>query len=267
MRSVPSSIYKSSYYLKMVGGKENYINGSVDKRLENAFDLADIKTDTIVLDLGTGRGEIATLCAKHKASVVAVDYSQEAVNMAEEFAKSALTPDELNLVRFQVADAKSLPFPDRYFDRVLFLEVLEHLYPEELQIVMNEIKRVMKDDGVLILSTGPNALLIRPIMWLGTLITGTKVWESRKYHVNEQSLLSLSRVLKDHGFSYKIKIGHTKNWLHSQVKEQKIGKFVKIVTRLISISFDVFPLSTIRRLPGINVFLGTDFLCFCQKSK
>lgn len=48
-------------------------------------------------------------------------------------------------------DAESLPFKNKTFDTVILLEVLEHL-PDPASAIL-EVKRVLKKDGVLILST------------------------------------------------------------------------------------------------------------------
>jgi len=50
-----------------------------------------------------------------------------------------------------VADAHKLPFEDEKFDNILCTEVLEHLHSPHLAI--SEMKRVLKKDGKLILST------------------------------------------------------------------------------------------------------------------
>ena len=45
------------------------------------------------------------------------------------------------------ADAKRLPFPTAYFDRVLMFDVVEHLFPWELGQSLAEIRRVLKPGG------------------------------------------------------------------------------------------------------------------------
>lgn len=50
-----------------------------------------------------------------------------------------------------VADAHSLPFEDEEFERILCTEVLEHLKNPTKAI--SEMKRVLKNDGILILTT------------------------------------------------------------------------------------------------------------------
>ncbi len=61
-----------------------------------------------------------------------------------------LFPGELDEGRFVTAMAEDMPLPDEAFDMVLCLDTLAHgLNPE---LMLNEIKRVMKPDALLLLS-------------------------------------------------------------------------------------------------------------------
>ena len=51
----------------------------------------------------------------------------------------------------KLADATVLPFPDGYFDFVFTSEVLEHV--EDYLTMLKEINRVLKPDGILLLTT------------------------------------------------------------------------------------------------------------------
>ena len=59
----------------------------------------------------------------------------------------------MNFSHFNIEDA-SFPFPDMSFDVIMLCEVLEHLQSDPLKVLL-EIKRVLKPDGSLILTT-PN---------------------------------------------------------------------------------------------------------------
>lgn len=48
------------------------------------------------------------------------------------------------------ADAKNLPFDDKYADTILLNQVLEHI--DDYELVLSETSRVLKDDGKFILS-------------------------------------------------------------------------------------------------------------------
>ena len=133
--------------------------------------------------------------------------------------------------------------------------------------VLSEIERVIKPRGKVILDTGLNTFLLKSLLFLGTLLTGIKTWESRKYHVNEQNFFSLRKILTSHEFSTSIKIYHGKNWLYGQIRDQDISKRVKDIAEGINKIYDLKILYAIRQLSLFDIFLGTHFLCLCIKQK
>lgn len=79
------------------------------------------------LDLGTGTGKAARLLAQRypEASVVGVDIASAMIEQAR-----ALLPAELEgRVRFEVADASALPYPDGSFDVAVLLNAIP-FFPE-----------------------------------------------------------------------------------------------------------------------------------------
>jgi SAM-dependent methyltransferase len=56
-------------------------------------------------------------------------------------------------IRKAIASADALPFTTAAFDAVTFVEVLEHLPPNLERASLQEIRRVLKEDGVLLLTT------------------------------------------------------------------------------------------------------------------
>jgi SAM-dependent methyltransferase len=89
--------------------------------LEAAFDRLDDEPKQ-VLDLGTGTGKAARAAAARfpAAEVVGVDLSP---GMIEE-ARRLLSRDLAGRVRFEVADASTLPFEDGAFDLVVLLNMI-----------------------------------------------------------------------------------------------------------------------------------------------
>lgn len=101
-----------------------------------------------VLDVATGVGYGADMLLREgkAGSVTGVDNSSEAIEFAlSHYASAAL--------RFVVADASHMPFEDGSFDTVVSLETLEHL--RGYQGYIEEVSRVLRDSGTLIIST-PN---------------------------------------------------------------------------------------------------------------
>jgi len=107
-----------------------------------------------ILDIGCGTGRLSLEIAKKaQADVYSVDCSLDMLrvldaNMAHTHTKGG--------VRLISADAKKLPFRDRCFDVVVCVNMFHHM-PDPLG-ALRQIKRVVKDDGIVILSD-----LTRPV--------------------------------------------------------------------------------------------------------
>ncbi|MDT3397721.1 methyltransferase domain-containing protein [Streptomyces sp. B1866] len=97
-----------------------------------------------VLDVGCGSGKPAVQLARSTsaAEVVGVTISTVQVERATALARRAGVADR---VRFECADAMSLPFPDESFDAVWALECMHHM-PSQAQ-VLGEIARVLRPGG------------------------------------------------------------------------------------------------------------------------
>ena len=94
-----------------------------------------------VLELATGPGALAKRIAPVTKRMLATDYSEGMI--AE--AKKGACPNNL---RFEVADALSLPYADASFDAVVIVNAL-HLLPEP-ERALREMARVLRPDGILI---------------------------------------------------------------------------------------------------------------------
>jgi len=97
-----------------------------------------------VLDAACGEGYGSHLMASQAAAVVGVDVDPEAIAHANKHYRAE------NL-SFQQADALNMDFPDHSFDVVVSFETLEHLAAHD--DLLNSFKRVLKPEGVLIIST------------------------------------------------------------------------------------------------------------------
>lgn len=108
--------------------------------------------DKVVLDVASGEGYGSNLLASYAAAVVGVDIEPEAVRHA------AATYARPNL-RFLCGPAEEIPISGQHlFDVVLSFETLEHLCPESQRQFLMEIKRLLRPDGMLLIST-PNRLI------------------------------------------------------------------------------------------------------------
>jgi len=103
--------------------------------------IGEVAKGKDVLELATGPGMIARHIAPLANHVVATDFASKMI----ETARKAKNPEN---VRFEVADATSLRFMDKSFDVVVIANAL-HIIPNP-EKALAEIRRVLKDDGVLI---------------------------------------------------------------------------------------------------------------------
>jgi ubiquinone/menaquinone biosynthesis C-methylase UbiE len=212
--------YDEAYFLNSCEGYEEFIaseGAHLSRRLSQSFEMAEVEPGMRLLDVGCGRGEILRHCVDLGVKAYGIDYAPVAVQMA----RSAGTVYR--------ADAKRLPFPALLFDRVLMFDLVEHLHPWELDQALGEARRVLRPDGRLIIHTAPNEWYDRcayPLVRLVRRLMG----QGRRYpkdpravipanldvHVNEQSVLSLWRVLRRAGF-------HAQVWLDTPPQNRDEG--------------------------------------------
>ena len=101
-----------------------------------------------VLELATGTGLIAKSMATSAAHIEATDASPEMIAQAKRGNRSAK-------LHFSVEDMFHLPYADKSFDVVIVSNAL-HIVPEP-EKALSEIRRVLKNDGVLIAPTFTHA--------------------------------------------------------------------------------------------------------------
>ena len=101
-----------------------------------------------VLELATGTGLIAKHIVNAAAHIEATDASAEMIAEAKRDNRSAK-------LYFSVQDMFGLPYTEESFDVVIVSNAL-HIVPQP-EKALQEIKRVLKDDGVLIAPTFTHA--------------------------------------------------------------------------------------------------------------
>jgi len=151
------------------------------------------KRNERVLDAGCGIGYYSfELATKFGCKVSGVDIDAEDIKLAKQIIKKTYVPN----VEFSVCDVSKLKFGNETFDKIILSEVLEHI-TDDIG-VLNELYRVLKPKGYLILSTP----------YVDTMVEYTeqksKIYKELNIkggHVrNGYSLERLSKILKDVGF-------------------------------------------------------------------
>ena len=110
--------------------------------------LRPVVRQKTVLELATGTGLIAKHIVRYADHIEATDAFQEMIEQAKQGVKSAK-------LYFSVQDMFHLPYADQSFDVVIVVNAL-HIVPEP-EKALSEIRRVLKDDGVLVAPTFTHA--------------------------------------------------------------------------------------------------------------
>ena len=231
-KTVPASEYTREYYTTGCDGYNEFRETGGEAlrgRLSVPFEIAEVQPGMTVLDVGCGRGELVLHCARLGAQVWGQDYAIEALKLSKEILPGD-TPADLTAV--QLSDATKLPFVSNSVDRVFMLDVVEHLYPPQLSAAFDEIYRVLKPGGKLVIHTMPNLWYYwygYPIFRLVQLLRGNPIpanprdrWEFAHVHVNEQTPTRLRKALR--GSSFKTKV-----WLQNvQPFDRESSRFMKL---------------------------------------
>lgn len=123
----------------------DYMNSLIPYRdlLKEICVVAEIKAGQKVLDLGSGTGNLSVLLANSGAKVIGLDYSLEGIEIHKSKGGSEVVHHDLN---------EKLPFEDSAFDVVVSNNVLYTISREKRGKIINEVSRVTKHGGKVVIS-------------------------------------------------------------------------------------------------------------------
>jgi ubiquinone/menaquinone biosynthesis C-methylase UbiE len=165
-----------------------------------------------VLDFGCGSGYGTSLISSNCLSVVGVDVSENAIAYSEKKHSSS----NLSFKKIEKTENNNLPFKNEEFDLVLSLQVIEHI--KDTNCYLSEIKRVLKNNGMLILVTPDRKTRLLPFQ---------KPWN--KYHVKEYSTSLLYDTLTPYFSDIKLFwMSGTKNKLRVELERTRSIRLVML---------------------------------------
>ncbi|KRE75408.1 glycosyltransferase [Paenibacillus sp. Soil750] len=118
------------------------------EHLQRYFAITELVKGKMVLDAACGEGYGSSILSETAAKVIGIDISTEAIDHA----RNSYENENLS---FQVASIGKLPFENQSVDVVVSFETIEHVEEMMQKSFLSEIKRVLKENGLLIIST-PN---------------------------------------------------------------------------------------------------------------
>ena len=112
----------------------------------------NISQDSAVLDVGCGGGYGTDILAKHVKKIVGLDVDEGTITEVSNKYKSE------NCI-FKLYDGNNIPYDDKTFDVAVSFHVIEHVH-DDINFI-SEIHRVLKEDGIFIVSTPNKTFRVR----------------------------------------------------------------------------------------------------------
>lgn len=159
-----------------------------NRKLEVFKELIGQKKPQKILDIGCASGTMTNNISQilPKSKITALDVYPAAINYAKR---------KYPHIRFLVADAHKLPFKDSSFDLAVCYETIEHVI--DPQKVLEEIRRVIKKDGLAIIEMDSGSVLFRIVWWTWEKTKG-RVWQGAHLHPFRHR--ELERIILDTKF-------------------------------------------------------------------
>lgn len=117
------------------------------------FELMWLSPDHVALDAGCGAGNLVFMMAPHCRAVVGCDAFHDRLAFGAKRGRGA----------YVQATIEQLPFVEESIDKILCLEVIEHLEPPSLTRTLREFHRVLKPGGHCLITT-PNYRSLWPLI-------------------------------------------------------------------------------------------------------
>jgi ubiquinone/menaquinone biosynthesis C-methylase UbiE len=183
------------------------------RRLEwpNMLEWLAPKEGERILDIACGGGALSLKIAEKGCEVYGIEISEGAINGAKRLAER-----EEIACEFKIGNAEDLPYPDRYFDKVICSSSLEH-FKDDIK-ALKEMHRVLKPNGSVVLTTDSFTYPIkdelkemhREIAYVVNYYTAEKLkerFEIAGFEMNQSKYLLNSRIT-----SFFFKIGIKMKW-------------------------------------------------------
>lgn len=122
----------------------NTTNDAMLEHMHRYVIANELVKDLIVLDIACGEGYGTNLLASSAKEITGIDIDYNTISNAQiKYTKKN--------IRFKKGSISQIPEPDSTYDAIVCFETLEHI--TEHEIALKELKRVIKPDGILIIST------------------------------------------------------------------------------------------------------------------
>ena len=172
--------------------------------LQSIYDLVEDlnKKNSKILEIGVGTGNLASKFLNSNYDIVGIDQSREMLSVAKEKYPS---------LKVRLGEFLKIPYDNKSFDIIISTYAFHHLNEREKCIAIEEMIRVLKDNGVIII--------------------GDLMFESKDSE--EKILKNLSQkqieIIKDEYYSYIDLLSYEFNKYNKKLEYNRIDKFNYII--------------------------------------
>ncbi|MCJ7638252.1 MAG: class I SAM-dependent methyltransferase [Nitrososphaeraceae archaeon] len=182
-----------------------YLNEAFN-RIISTFELIPDKKNGKLLEIGANPYFLTILIKKYKKyNCFLINYFGENCSISSQTIEN-IKYGENHIFNFQNINIEKvpLPFPEKYFDVVIYGEVIEHLTENPIFSLYN-IHKVLRDDGILIIST-PNVFRYQNIKKFlidkkNSIYDPYSIYGIYGRHNREYSMYEIQDILEKTGFS------------------------------------------------------------------
>ena len=165
------------------------------ERDRDVLRVVDPRPADLVVELGSARGDVTFLLARHAREVVGVDAAPEAIALAE----AGRARLGLSNVRWLEADvARLAPVADGSVDAVAAIDLVEHIDDATLAAMLGECRRILKPGGRLGIYTPDRAHYVERLKAHDVLL------KQFPQHIAVRRVAEYRRFLAESGFAIEL---------------------------------------------------------------
>jgi 2-polyprenyl-3-methyl-5-hydroxy-6-metoxy-1,4-benzoquinol methylase len=143
-----------------------------------------------ILDFGCGVGDLLALLLERGLSCHGAEHSEKSVEYVNQRFKDHPHWQECSLILNFKTD-----FPDSYFDLITLIETIEHIPDNRMHSLFFELKRLLKPEGTIIITTPYNENLEKELIYCPFCETIFHRWQ----HLKSFSEESMTKLISDQG--------------------------------------------------------------------
>lgn len=211
MKQVSPKYYDQKYF-KFQSSSPDYSKKlfpkNFHKKYQEIASIIKLKSKDHICDLGCGTGDLSFLLwLKSNCQITAIDYSSDAIKICRQKKKLFIKNNNYPKIIFTNKNNKSLP-KLKNIKAVFLCDVIEHLYPSEIDLIINTIKEWGNPNIIIHTDNNVYLKIYEPILNFISLLTQkTTLKELKKIkkfhksrHVNLTNPKKLTKTMKKYGY-------------------------------------------------------------------